>query len=248
MKKLKLLIMLAVVSFLLPVVANAEGIKNIYIFKGKTCGFCASAIEFFTDLKEDSEYKDKFNLIEYEVWYDTENKNLAEKVAEKMGDDFDGVPYIIIGDKTFNGYSSSSNDSIKSAIDDYYKNDNLEDIVLKVKEDNNFKVTETNSTVTTEATTSAKKKNADTYIAIAIIIIAIIGLGYVIYLSRKDVQKVKKVSAKKIEEKKEEPIAEKTETKKSQNASTTKTKTTNTNTSKKKNTSKNKKTTQKNKK
>ena len=37
-------------------------------------------------------------------------------VAQKMGDAVNGVPYLIIGKKTFNGYSESDNEVILKAI------------------------------------------------------------------------------------------------------------------------------------
>ena len=43
------------------------------------------------------------------------------KVSETMNKDAGGVPYIVIGDKVFAGYSESYDDDIKSAIETLYK-------------------------------------------------------------------------------------------------------------------------------
>lgn len=97
-----------------------EPIK-IYEFYGDGCNFCASSFEYFTSLED--EYGDYFDLIKFEVWGSRENEALMNAVADGMGDNVSGVPYIIIGDYTLNGYSSSNNDDIlNKIIEEYEKN------------------------------------------------------------------------------------------------------------------------------
>ncbi len=196
LKKAKIFLLSIALVLFLPLCVSAKGIKDIYIFKGKTCDFCANALKFFTSLKSNSSYKDKFNLIEYEVWYDEENKSLASRVAEEMGKEFGGVPFIVIGDETFDDYTSSYDSDIKKAIDDYYESDDTEDVVASLIAKEGFNVTPES---TIEVTASS---NADTIIGIIIIVVAVLGFGYVIYLSRKDSSsKVKQANTKKAHKK-----------------------------------------------
>lgn len=210
MKKGKVLFIAAIVSVFMPFVVNAKEAANVYLFKGKTCGYCAKALEFFEDLQEDKNYKDKFNLVQYEIWYNEGNAKLANDVADELGDELDGVPYIVIGEKTFSGYTSGYDDDIKKAIDNYYEEENRKDVVAQMLSKNTYEDLEAqgSSGNTGSASTNVKdeSKNTDTIIAIGIILVAVVGFGYIIYLSRKDtsVPEKKKVETKKVEEKKEE--------------------------------------------
>ena len=44
-----------------------------------------------------------------------------EQFASKMGDEISGVPYIVIGERTFKGFSEKHKESIKAAIKEQYK-------------------------------------------------------------------------------------------------------------------------------
>ena len=119
--------------------ANLDNYKDgenkvpVYLFRGQGCSHCHEFLEFVaSDLVK--EYGDKFELISYEVWNNKENANLMEEVSEYLDDDANGVPYIIIGEKRYNGYSESMNDKIKTAIDDLYKSEERYDILTEIKE------------------------------------------------------------------------------------------------------------------
>ncbi len=115
MKKMKhLLLMIITCLFLLPFGTVAKEKINIYFFKGDGCPHCEEAEEFFNSIKD--EFGKYYNLVDYETWYDKENADLMKKVAAKLGEEASGVPYIIIGKKTWNGYASSYNDDITSTI------------------------------------------------------------------------------------------------------------------------------------
>ncbi len=182
MKKCRLLLLLAVIGFVLPLDVDAASKKNVYIFKGATCAFCKKALSFFQELVNDGDYADKFDLVEYEVWNNEENARLGKDVASELGEEMDGVPYIIIGDQTFSGYTTSYDDQIKSAIDDFYNDDSAVSVVERVRGNGDYDVTP-------EYTLNKSDSNAggaDEVIAVIIIVVAILGFGYVVYLSRKD--------------------------------------------------------------
>lgn len=136
MKKLSLLL-IAVVMLLIPfaVRADEKAKVNVYLFRGEGCPHCEEAIEWFDNtLSKDEEYSSKYELVQYEVWYDQNNSELMDKVAKALGTEASGVPFIVIGDKYFSGFSSSvSPDQIKEAINTYYDNSEYTDVVESVK-------------------------------------------------------------------------------------------------------------------
>ena len=95
----------------------------IYLFRGQGGGHCQEFLAFLSDLTEDENYGDKFRLVAFETWQDSANKDLMDEVAESFGEEASGVPYIIIGDKTFGGYASDYDEQIKAAIMDLYDTD-----------------------------------------------------------------------------------------------------------------------------
>lgn len=94
---------------------------NVYFFRGEGCSHCAEAEEWFESIEE--EYGDYFNIVDYEVWYDEDNSNLMQQVADLRGEDVEGVPYIIIGDMSWNGFDESYEDDMIDKIKEVYAED-----------------------------------------------------------------------------------------------------------------------------
>ena len=136
MKKLSLLV-IALVMLLVPFAVRAEekARVNVYLFRGEGCPHCEEAMEWFNNtLAKDEEYSKYYKLVDYEVWYDQENSELMDKVAKELGTDASGVPFIVIGDKYYSGFSSSASpDQIKNAIKSSYDNKDYVDVVDSVK-------------------------------------------------------------------------------------------------------------------
>ena len=116
MKKMKyvILLLLAVVVFPFSVfaegeevIATNEGSKkvNVYLFRGEGCPHCQEAEEWFKSIE--GEYGEYFQIIDYETWNDEDNATLMQDVAEARGEEAEGVPYIIIGNKSWNGFAES---------------------------------------------------------------------------------------------------------------------------------------------
>ena len=107
----------------------------IYLFRGKGCGYCRKFLTFINSIVND--YGKYFKVVSYEVWYDQNNAELMSSVANKFGDEANGVPYIIIGDKTWNGYAETYDEEIKSQIKKVYntKKSKRYDIMKEVKVD-----------------------------------------------------------------------------------------------------------------
>lgn len=148
MKKLKsLLVVLLIMMIAIPFGVKAdnelpevgkEPVK-VYMFRGETCAYCEAALEWLDSIEE--EYGDYFDLVDYEVWYSTENQELMEEVAEIMGDTASGVPYIIVGEYSYpNGFAS---DSVSDSNTDQTMGEELIERILEIYEsDNRYDVME----------------------------------------------------------------------------------------------------------
>ena len=126
MKKLKFLFVLLIGILIIPcstlVVDAAESENdpvNIYFFYGDGCPHCAEAEEFFDSIED--EYGDMYNIVSYETWSNDDNVELMNEVAEVRGEEPEGVPYIIIGNHSWDGYSSSLDNEIIEKIEAEYE-------------------------------------------------------------------------------------------------------------------------------
>ena len=105
--------------------ANLENIKydenkvNIYFFWGNGCPHCEKEFEFFESIE--TEYGDYFTLNTFETWYDEDNREILKQFASNMEDEITGVPYTIIGNKTFKGFSERYELEMLEVIKEQYK-------------------------------------------------------------------------------------------------------------------------------
>lgn len=101
-------------------VVKEDNKVNIYFFLGNGCPHCEEEFKFFESIKE--KYGKYYNLYTFETWYNEENAKLVQTFAESMGDKIKGVPYTIIGEKSFSGFGESSKNNFISAIESQSKN------------------------------------------------------------------------------------------------------------------------------
>lgn len=88
---------------------------NVYLFYGEGCPHCKDEMAFLNRIKD----KYKFNIHKYEVFNNKENLALYKEVKSNFNDKHMGVPYTIIGDKTFSGYSSVISEEIEDLLLEY---------------------------------------------------------------------------------------------------------------------------------
>lgn len=197
-KKSIVLLVVAFLSFLaIPFKTNATTPVTIYFFRGEGCGYCAAAESFFDSLKEDDKYKDLFVVKDFEVWKNQDNADFAEEVADKMGDSLGGVPYIIIGDETWTGYTDTYDDAIKAKIKEIAEDEDYVDPLAEM-------------VANYEANIPEEDNSSLISIALLVGVVAVIGVG--LYFARRGVdsdtetkeEKKKETSS----EKKEEPVVE----------------------------------------
>ena len=190
MKKIKRLLLILTILGMLPLGVFAKEKVNAYLFKREGCQYCANARAFFEELATDAEYKEYFNFVIKDV-SSSENNSLMEATAKKFGVTLRGVPFIVIGEKYFEGYDSSFNDDIKSAIKTAYENE------------------------TVDMVTSDKQKDSTSATTIIILLTFVSGIVFFIYMAKDTTTTVK--PEKKVETKIAEPkaITKKTVIKKS---------------------------------
>jgi glutaredoxin len=127
MKKFKYLFVLLVALLVLPFTVFADGEDegevtttgeskevHVYLFRGEGCPHCQEAEEWFDSIED--EYGSKFEVIDYETWNDADNAELMQRVAEARGETAEGVPYIIIGNKSWNGFAEDYEEEILAQI------------------------------------------------------------------------------------------------------------------------------------
>ncbi len=194
MKKVFMLFTLVLLAFPFVVKAEEKEKVNVYLFKGDGCPHCADAESYFNSLSE--EEKNKFNLVRYEVWYNETNKNLMNQVAEKLEETVTGVPYIVIGEKTFSGFNDEIGENIMSFVTEMYESDAREDIVSELADELNAEEStgtsnpdstgETNgdAQVNTSKNESASKEDA-TIVTISILGVILVVSGLLVWARKK---------------------------------------------------------------
>ena len=126
--KIKKILFLLTLFLVLPFTkVNAEAV-NVNVFYGDGCPYCAEEEKYLNILK--SELGDNLNIQRYEVWNNDENSKLLSDVRMALNDNGDGVPFVVIGNKTFTGYNDSVAEDIKTAIFDNLKNPNVNIVEL----------------------------------------------------------------------------------------------------------------------
>lgn len=94
---------------------------TLYFFRGEGCSHCAEFESWLEEIEPD--YGDLFKVVDYETWYNKDNQELMSKVAEARGETAEGVPYIIIGNKSWNGFAEDYKEEIISEIQSLYETD-----------------------------------------------------------------------------------------------------------------------------
>lgn len=199
MKKFKIFLAIIACLLIVPFTVLAEGDTDsassnedskkvkLYFFHGDGCPHCAEAEEFFDSIKD--EYGDKFEVVAYEVWYDTDNNELLQKIGEARDEKISGVPYILIGDKSWSGYASSLDDEIIDAIKSEYDKDVADryDIMNYVdgSKGNSKALGDNSSNSSNNSTTVKNEKKSNDALAIVIMLVVAAGIGYGVVVARK---------------------------------------------------------------
>lgn len=90
---------------------------NLYLFYGAECPHCEEEREWLEDIKK--KYKDKLNIYEFEVWHDKDNSKLMKEVGKVFNYNPTGVPFTVIGDNYYMGFSDVTSSRIESKMKEY---------------------------------------------------------------------------------------------------------------------------------
>jgi len=82
-----------------------ETMVRLYEFWGQGCPHCAAAAPFLKDLDEE---KKELDVHQYEVYYNPINQEKNKKVADVLGKEAGGVPFIVVGDQVINGFDDET--------------------------------------------------------------------------------------------------------------------------------------------
>ena len=105
----------------------------LYLFWGDGCPHCQEAEEWLSEISPT--YGKYFDVVDYEVWYHDDNLQLMKDVGNYLGKDVKGVPFIVIGDTSYDGFANVYKDRILNTIFEEYEKIDRVDIV-KIVENN----------------------------------------------------------------------------------------------------------------
>jgi len=210
MKKSKILIILLALVLFLPSMVNALSVERvfttlsdyltplekeelnytetsdqviIYLFRGEGCSHCEEFLEYLTTELVKTHGK-KFKLRAYEVWYNTDNKDLMNNAASLFEEKPDGVPYIVIGDKSWMGFTDFYKEEIAKAIDEEYVKDKKYDILDEIKKLETKKEKEKNKPTDNKKYNKCDcetAKSEDAKVALMILLIGVtVGFGFLL--------------------------------------------------------------------
>ena len=94
---------------------------NLYLFHSSDCPHCKEERKWLENFKE--KYKDVLNVYEYEVNHDMDNAALMELTKMEFGLSGQSVPFTVVGDSFFSGYSSATASRIESKVLEYLYED-----------------------------------------------------------------------------------------------------------------------------
>jgi len=103
MKKLFITFLSAVVFLIVSAdVSRANQPVDVYFFYGEGCPHCAKELAFLNEIKKN--YPD-LNIRMFEIYHNSENAQIFQKVASSLGIKANGVPFAVIGDEYVIGFS-----------------------------------------------------------------------------------------------------------------------------------------------
>lgn len=104
MKKLIYGLMILFVFLLSLNFVSAENTVTMHIFEGAGCPHCAELLEFLDSIKDDYP---NLEIIEYEIRFDQDNRELFERMSGAYDVKVQGVPTTFIDEKVYFGFGES---------------------------------------------------------------------------------------------------------------------------------------------
>ena len=130
----KIIYTLILFLMFIPSISAKENEVNIYFFHSNTCPHCKEEIKLLNELDE---YYDNINIYKYEISNDN-NSVLLSNIGTLLDVKITGVPFTIIGNKYFVGYSSENSKKTFISTIKYFSTYSYTDVVGKYIKENNF--------------------------------------------------------------------------------------------------------------
>ena len=89
----------------------------LYLFHGEECPHCQEERKWLETIRK--KYPNKVEIYEFEVWHNDVNSKYLSQVKGIFNYEKTSVPFTIIGEKSFVGYSDTIKDRIENAISYY---------------------------------------------------------------------------------------------------------------------------------
>ena len=119
-----------------------------------------------------------FKIVSYEVWNNEANASLLTEVSNYLGKPADGVPYIIIGDQVFSGFTEEAyGQKVKDAIAELYNTSKSEryDVFEQMQ------INPTNSNTSKETTAETKNSSNRVSLLLNLLFIVLATAGIMVY-------------------------------------------------------------------
>lgn len=129
MKKISYL--LFIIFMMIPLCVCAKEDVDIYLFHSETCSHCQAEIEFLNDLKDDY---DNLSIHLYETNSSKKNMEFMIKVKDKLGIDSPNVPFTIIGNYYYIGFSEGISEGIVDLVNKYSLDGSI-DVIKMIQDD-----------------------------------------------------------------------------------------------------------------
>jgi len=89
---------------------------TLYLFHGAECPHCNAEIKWLDTIKD--KYKE-VDFVYYEVWHNKENSDYLDMIFNKLHVKSNSIPFTVIGDEYFVGFSDSVKEEIENCLKDY---------------------------------------------------------------------------------------------------------------------------------
>lgn len=150
-------------GFFIVTPVSAQSSVTMHLFYGEGCPHCAKEQEFLKKLKETYP---QIDLKEYEIYYNKENSALLKEVSTSLQTSVGGVPFLVVGNEFFVGFSQTRTQEIESAVQACIAHP-CEDSVEKILADSQKDTTPIPSSIP-EDDKEINKESQNTYIFLPI--------------------------------------------------------------------------------
>lgn len=132
MKKVSIVLLLILTTFLFKLTVTYADTVDIYLFHSSVCVHCKEEKEFLKDIEKEYD----INIHYYQVNGNKKNNELMKKVKEELDASSNYVPFTVIGSTSYTGFNSNVKNKIIKNIKNYNQNEcDVVASIIKEKKD-----------------------------------------------------------------------------------------------------------------